>query len=289
MIGPLNESVHMPVVQSLSLYHSFISEDLQYHQLKSVFLATGKGRRPKLPTLDLTDRLIVQVLRLAEEGAKTFDEAAYFLNKLFPAIAFARLRYLLVSTKAKQTAAADQGLQQIDSSVKLTETLGPFLEGIQRTDILEGQSGLVYKAPCNGLLKDLLTLKRKEGKTFKDVCQWWQNLTGDAISEICMLKAVARFQKKNTSLQPSAHRAKGKEIYDSFLASSPFEIPSSSSSSATASASQCAAIETSSSTRGAPEDSVDEETKKANLVTKLAERAKQLPETQGRRAVTRHQ
>ena len=135
-----------------------------------------------------------------------------------------------------------------------------------RDSVLEGQSGTVYKAPCNGLLKDLLTLRRKEGKTSKDVCQWWQNLTGDFVSDVCVLKATAKFQKKNASLQPSAHRAKGKEIYDTFLASSPFES-SPLNISATVSASQCAAtasdsfVETSSSARRAPEGDIDEETK----------------------------
>ena len=56
----LQDYMHKSVVQGLSLYYLFVSENLQYQQLKSVFLAVGKEERPKLPAMDLTHKLIAQ-------------------------------------------------------------------------------------------------------------------------------------------------------------------------------------------------------------------------------------
>ena len=56
----LQDYMHKSVVQGLSLYYLFVSENLQYQQLKSVFLAVGKEEHPKLPAIDLTHKLIAQ-------------------------------------------------------------------------------------------------------------------------------------------------------------------------------------------------------------------------------------
>lgn len=95
------------ITSSNQLCHlSFVfvcAEDDVYHQLKSVFLASGKGRRPNLPSVQLTNKLLMQILRLKDEGEKSFDQAAAFLCKLLPEsdTTFARLRYKLVSFQAK--------------------------------------------------------------------------------------------------------------------------------------------------------------------------------------------
>lgn len=238
----------------------------------------------KLPAVELTNKLLIQLLHLKEEGRKSFNDTACFLQKLFPDIAFSRLRYMLVSAKAKQTQGTLQrpgtsdirdvsGSQEILSQTLNVENLGPFLQGVCRKEILEGQHVSPYRSPCCGLLKDLLTFKRKEGKTYKDLCQWWLQLTGDSVTNTKMTKAAARFQGKNARLQPSAHRPKGSEIYKEFLSSLPFEASSVGSSNADS----MPTVSVMASTSGpAVNDNFQLKSQDTGLALKLAEGAKQL-------------
>ena len=57
----LQDYMQKSVVQGLSLYYLFVSENLQYQQLKSVFLAVGKEECPKLSAMDLTHKLILVI------------------------------------------------------------------------------------------------------------------------------------------------------------------------------------------------------------------------------------
>ena len=79
-------------------------QDDTFSKLESIFLASGKGRRPSLPELPvLTSRLLQQVLLLKEKGGKSFDDAAAFLHRLFPGESLATLRYQLVRASGSET------------------------------------------------------------------------------------------------------------------------------------------------------------------------------------------
>ena len=75
---------------------------------KKVFKKEKKTKKkrqrqaPQASSCGLEAQAHFQILRLVEKASKTFDEAAY-LRKVFQALPFARPRYLLVSSKAKQT------------------------------------------------------------------------------------------------------------------------------------------------------------------------------------------
>lgn len=174
---------------------------------------------------------------------------------------------MLVSAKAKQTQGAakepdsDHFEANVLSQALEIENLGQFLQGVRHKEIMEGQHVTPYRAPCCGLLKDLLNLRRKDGKSYKDLCQWWLQLTGDIVTDTKMTKAAAKFQKKNAKLQPCAHRPNGSEVYKAFLSSSPFEASATSSST---------------SSSNATSGSAANDAPNAGLVLKLAEGAKQL-------------
>lgn len=240
-----------------------LSDDAVRDLLRAVFLASGKGRRPKLPPLPLTDKLLLCVLELKDEGGKTYDEAAVFLSKLFPQTPVGRLRYLLVSANGKKETTSSSA-----PAVRLQhDSLGPFLQGVDRACLLEGALS-PCRNPTFGLLKDLLSLKRKENSSFATMCQWWRQLTGTSVGEATMAKAATRFSQKNAKLRSSASQPAGKEIYDNFLLSPPFPSSSAVPSTSKSPPPSASAASTASSEGRQPTLS--------NYVLKLAEGAKQL-------------
>ena len=64
-----------------------------------MFLATGKGCHPKLPSVELTRGLTIRLLLLKKDGGKSFDETACFFRQLFPGAEICHLRYILTKTR----------------------------------------------------------------------------------------------------------------------------------------------------------------------------------------------
>jgi len=85
-----------------------------------------------------------------------------FCRNCFRTPPISRLRYMLVSAKANQYTYSDSLSELLQE-----ERLGPFLSGVNRKTLLDGASAGSFV----GLLKDVLTFKKKEGKTYKDMCQ----------------------------------------------------------------------------------------------------------------------
>ena len=242
-----------------------------------MFLATGKGRRPKLPSVKLTRGLAIRLLLLKKDGGKSYDETACFFGQLFPDAEIGQLRYILSKT--------DQDVKQLSDNISREsfaaealhlEVIGPFMRKADPTskDLIGGKHACSYVSPSRGLLKDLTGLRQREGGTFKDMCQWWEQLTGRTIDERTMYQVQRNVMKKALKLASSAHRPKGQEEYQQFLTSDAF--PVSSFSSAESSASNIFASASTSS------DSTELETQPSPLVRKLAAGAVQLAASQRR-------
>lgn len=162
--------------------------------------------------MELTNRLLIQLLFIKEEGAKSFDETAAFLCQLLPegvSVPLSTLRYTLVSAE-QQAGKLSTTQQRIDFlSQKLNlglDCFGPYLQGISRQQLLNGHIS-VHRPPTFGLLKDLHSFKKREqGSTYKDMSQWWLHLTGISIQEKKLKKEIEKVQRKIVRLQPNAAR-----------------------------------------------------------------------------------
>ena len=178
-------------------------QDDTFSKLESIFLASGKGRRPSLPELPvLTSRLLQQVLLLKEKGGKSFDDAAAFLYRLFPGESLETLRYQLVRASGSETVSIEQ----------LPLSKGPYLSDIGRDAILGNKEVNCneMKKPTYGLLKDLLVFKRKENGSFHDVCVWWERLTGVKMTETKMTQECKKCNLFVKKLQRSSPRGQKK-------------------------------------------------------------------------------
>ena len=185
-------------------------QDDTFSKLESIFLASGKGRRPSLPKLPvLTSRLLQQVLLLKEKGGKSFDDAAAFLYRLFPGESVKTLRYQLVRASGSENVSNEQ----------LPLSQGPYLSGIGRDAILGNKeiNSNEMKKPTYGLLKDLLVFKRKENGSTRDVCVWWERLTGVKMTETKMTQECKKCNTSVKKLQPATGRPEGKKKFDQFL------------------------------------------------------------------------
>ena len=55
---------------------NFLDDGEQYGALERTFLASGKDRRPSLPTLVITNKLLLQLYVLKEENNKSWDQVS---------------------------------------------------------------------------------------------------------------------------------------------------------------------------------------------------------------------
>ncbi|KAK3776492.1 hypothetical protein RRG08_032483, partial [Elysia crispata] len=59
-------------------------EDSIYQEMRCHFFMTGKGRRPKLPNINLTNQLLLQLYGLKEEKGATWMEMTKWFQQLLP-------------------------------------------------------------------------------------------------------------------------------------------------------------------------------------------------------------
>ena len=66
------------------LISTSVADDDQQSLFERCFLATGRGRRASLPTVQCTNRVLLQIYSIKEQKLKTWDTAVDWLNTLFP-------------------------------------------------------------------------------------------------------------------------------------------------------------------------------------------------------------
>ncbi|KAK3770798.1 hypothetical protein RRG08_036400 [Elysia crispata] len=82
----LNETTSARITVTVSHLRSLI-DDKFYRDCKRHFLMVGKGRRPDLPILQtLTQRVLIQLYFIKEEGNSSFRELKLWLEKLDPSV-----------------------------------------------------------------------------------------------------------------------------------------------------------------------------------------------------------
>ena len=199
-----------------------LSDDALFTTLWSVLLARGKGRRPKLPEVELTNRLLIQLLFIKEEGGKSFDETATFLSQLLlegVGAPLPRLHYMFVSAEqqADKLTTSEQRIDFLSQKFDLgLGSFGPYLQSLSRQQLLDGHVS-AQRAPTFGLLKDLHSFKNcEQGATYKDMSEWWLHLTGILIQEKKLKTEIEKMQRKIAKLQPNAacHPKVRKELND---------------------------------------------------------------------------
>jgi len=193
--------------------------------LKAVFLATGKGRRPNLPTVDINNRLLLQLLLLKEEGDKSFDDTAEFLRQ-FVSLPFrdtvlsCRLRYLLVQAeKCAGKLTENEHTAFLAQPVSVVDRIGPYLDGETAHFLVTGEHLTSSHTPTNGLLKDLNYLRKKRNCTFSNMVDWWKQLTGMSVGVKALQIATEKIERNVKRLRPAQ---KTSDEYANFLRSSLF-------------------------------------------------------------------
>ena len=103
-------------------------------------------------------------------------------------------------------------------NIESEKALGVYLEGVGREVLLgDREMDMCKKNPSYGLLKDLLHFKTKETGSYKDMCKWWEKLTGIKLTEREITLASRKCKETVSKLQPSAHRPEGRSRLQSFL------------------------------------------------------------------------
>ena len=141
----------------------FIPDDEHFNRLRSAFLATGRGRRPKLPTFTLTNKFLIQLYFCKED--RSWDTLTNFAQT-FIDLDKDRIRHLIEKTF---TNAASKDTQDKDVLDKfLQDELLPFI-GIQLSSAgVTRESVLTLTPHCppvvltNGMLIELDKLRNKE-------------------------------------------------------------------------------------------------------------------------------
>ena len=138
----------------------FIPDDEHFNRLPSAFLATGRGRRPKLPTFTLTNKFLIQLYFCKED--RSWDTLTNFAQT-FIDLDKDRIRHLIEKTL---TNAASQDKVVLDKF--LQDELLPFI-GIQLSSAgVTRESVLTLTPHCppvvltNGMLIELDKLRNKE-------------------------------------------------------------------------------------------------------------------------------
>ena len=138
----------------------FIPDDEHFNRLRSAFLATGRGRRPKLPTFTLTNKFLIQLYFCKED--RSWDTLTNFAQT-FIDLDKDRIRHLIEKTF---TNAASQDKDVLDKF--LQDELLPFI-GIQLSSAgVTRESVLTLTPHCppvvltNGMLIELDKLRNKE-------------------------------------------------------------------------------------------------------------------------------
>lgn len=65
-------------VSNCSYWSLFAGFGVDYERLKKTFLQEGRGRRPDLPEVLCTNRLLLQLTLLQKEGNKTFKDVSLY-------------------------------------------------------------------------------------------------------------------------------------------------------------------------------------------------------------------
>ena len=138
----------------------FIPDDEHFNRLRSAFLATGRGRRPKLPTFTLTNKFLIQLYFCKED--RSWDKLTNFAQT-FIDLDKDRIRHLI---EKSFTNAASQDKDVLDKF--LQDELLPFI-GIQLSSAgVTRESVLTLTPHCppvvltNGMLIELDKLRNKE-------------------------------------------------------------------------------------------------------------------------------
>ncbi|GFO19536.1 hypothetical protein PoB_004604100 [Plakobranchus ocellatus] len=89
-----------------------IKDEEQYHALRRTFLAQGKGRRPDLPPITVTNKLILQLHALRQEGNESWKKLETWFLSICPEVASARIRPLVEKTIKKVEILTDKERDQ---------------------------------------------------------------------------------------------------------------------------------------------------------------------------------
>ncbi|RUS85497.1 hypothetical protein EGW08_006705 [Elysia chlorotica] len=82
-----NLKFHLPhpnLYHALNDFLTTIAEDSVYQEMRCHFFMTGKGRRPKLPSIILTNKLLLQLFGLKVEKGATWMEMTKWFQQLLP-------------------------------------------------------------------------------------------------------------------------------------------------------------------------------------------------------------
>ncbi|GFN87124.1 hypothetical protein PoB_001363000 [Plakobranchus ocellatus] len=214
---------------------SLLKLDLQdpfYDALKSNFFMTGKGRRPKLPDVKLTNKLLLQLFGLKVEKGATWAEMMEWFQRLLPAQPLTKGKF---EHRVEKVLIAAHGLRHKGRDVELLHFLETPLDlnelpqplsclGLNRTVLLGDPLNFTPPLDCvitNRIVSELDNFRSREGFPHTFLYAWVKQL-GNVTLTFSQLRYKLSF-----TLKKIKEMKKNKINLDEFLDMSIFKKESS--------------------------------------------------------------
>jgi hypothetical protein len=203
-----------------------ISDDDNFKVLKAYLTATGRGRRPKLPKIELTNKLLVQVFLLKVSMHKSWKDVGELMSKIVPTLPTNRCRNLVQQAvhlvkDAKTAEAMRTALLTKHDLDYAGEKLA--LRGISRSQLLDPLSECWTELDktltiTNEIMVELHKFQSKEKLTFPMMQQWLSLLTTDHnISDYKLKQKLKQLIATYTKAGKSKHKKTGEDAFNNLI------------------------------------------------------------------------